>query len=89
MGKGNSAKHKFAEPMRRTMEPLREEYAVQASTSAARAWSPMMASEEWKAPSSSPPHSVDHVFDFKDVKAAYLYQPSGSHMGKIVIQISV
>jgi NADPH:quinone reductase-like Zn-dependent oxidoreductase len=29
---------------------------------------------------------IDRVFDFADAKAAYLYQQSGGHMGKIVIR---
>lgn len=31
---------------------------------------------------------IDRVFDFNDAKAAYLYQQSGGHLGKIVIAIS-
>jgi len=31
---------------------------------------------------------VDRVFEFADVPAAYQYQQSGAHFGKVVINIS-
>jgi NADPH:quinone reductase-like Zn-dependent oxidoreductase len=31
--------------------------------------------------------AIDRVFDFADAKAAYAYQQSGKHFGKIVIAL--
>ena len=32
--------------------------------------------------------AIDKIFSFSDAKAAYLYQQSGKHFGKIVISIA-